>query len=54
MRQVLEKQISFSKNIYLFERERVHKQGEQQAEGEGEAGSQMSREPDVGFHLRTP
>jgi len=34
--------------------EREHKQGEQQAEGEGEAGSPPSREPDVGLDPRTP
>ena len=33
--------------IYLFA-EREHKQGEQQAEGEEEAGSPLSREPNVG------
>jgi len=36
----------------LFERE--HKQGEWQAEGEGEAGSPLNREPDVGLDPRTP
>jgi len=35
--------------IYLSERE--HKQGEWQAERE--AGSLLSREPNVGLHLRT-
>ena len=39
--------------FYLFEREREHKQGEKQAEGEGEAGSQLSREPNMGFNPRT-
>jgi len=41
--------------IYLFgtEREIEHKQGEQQAEGEGEAGSLLSREPYVGLDPRT-
>jgi len=29
--------------IYLTQREREHKQGERQAEGEGEAGSPLSR-----------
>ena len=32
--------------------EQAHKQGEQQAEGE--AGSWVSREPDVGLNPRTP
>ena len=42
----------FSKDfIYLFDREREHKQGEQQAEGE--AGCTLSREPNVGLHRRT-
>ena len=47
--------------IYLTEREREREreremraqQGEQQAEGEGQAGSPLSREPDVGLHPRT-
>ena len=47
--------------IYLFiylteregEREREHKQGKQQAEGEREAGSLLSREPDMGLDPRT-
>ena len=38
--------------IYVFVRERVHKQGEWQAEGE--AGSPLSREPDVGLNPRMP
>ena len=38
--------------IYLFDRE--HKQGEQQAEGEGEAGFQRNREPDMGLNPKTP
>ena len=41
--------------IYLTVRgeQREHKQGEQQAEGEREAGSQLSREPDMGLDPRT-
>ena len=39
-------------SIYLFDRERVHKQGEQQAEGEGEAGSLPSRKSDAGLDPR--
>ena len=31
---------------------REHKQGEQQAEGEGEAGSLLSREPNAGLDPR--
>ena len=42
------------KGIYIFDRERKHKQGEQQAEGEGEAGSPLNREPDMGLNPRTP
>jgi len=34
----------------LSERGREHKQGEQQAEGEGEAGSPLSREPYSGLN----
>ena len=37
--------------FYLFDRE--HKQGERQAEREGEAGSPLSREPNVGLDPRT-
>ena len=33
--------------MYLFDRKREHKQGEQQAEGEKEADSSLSREPDA-------
>ena len=33
--------------------EGTHKQGEWQAVGEGEAGSMLSKEPDVGLDLRT-
>ena len=39
--------------IYLTEREREHKLGEQQAEGEGEAGSLPNKEPDAGPYPRT-
>ena len=42
----------FKDFIYLFDRE--HKQGERQAEGEGEADSPPSREPDAGLDPRTP
>ena len=39
----------------MTEKEREHKQGEQQSEGEGEAGSPLSREPNVGLdHLGSP
>ena len=40
--------------IYLTERAREHKQREPQAEGEGEAGSPLSREPDVGLRSQDP
>jgi len=36
----------------LAERESEHKQAEQQAEGEGEADSLLSREPDVGLSIQ--
>ena len=41
--------------IYLFDRTREseHKQREWHAEGEGEAGSLLSREPNVGLNPRT-
>ena len=41
--------------VYLTYRKRMHKQGEQEAEGEGqgEAGSPLSREPDAGLNPRT-
>jgi len=41
----------FKDFIYLSERWREHKQGEQRAEGE--AGSPPSKEPDVGLDPRT-
>ena len=45
----------FLKILFIYfrmaERERAHKQGEWQAEGE--AGSPLSREPDEGLDLRT-
>ena len=48
----------FKDFIYLLEREhvqeRAHRQGELPAEGEGEAGSWLSREPDMGLHPRSP
>ena len=34
--------------VYLFDRERKHKQGECWAEGEGEADPLLSRDPDAG------
>lgn len=40
--------------IYSLSREREHKQGKQQAEGEGVAGSPLSREPDLGLDPSTP
>ena len=50
--------IIFLKKYFIYlaerEREREHKQREQQAEGDGEAGSPMSREPDVGLDPSTP
>ena len=45
---------SFFKDfINLFEREKEHKQGEQQAEGEGEADFLLSREPNAELDPRT-
>ena len=41
----------FKDCIYLYDTE--HKQGYLQAEGEGEVGSPLSREPDRGIRLRT-
>ena len=35
--------------IYFREREREHKQGERQAEGDGEADSPLRREPNMGL-----
>ena len=35
--------------MYFTERERENKQGEWQADGEGEEGSPSSRKPDVGL-----
>ena len=40
--------------IYLFVRESEHRQTEWQAEAEGEAGSLLRKEPDVGLDSRTP
>ena len=42
--------------VYLRERERksAHTNGVGGAEGEGDAGSPLSREPDAGLHPRTP
>ena len=48
--------LSFIKDfIYLTEREHEseHKQGDWEAEGEGGAGSSLSREPDAGLDPRT-
>ena len=39
--------------IYLFVRKSEHRQTERQAEAEGEAGSLLSKEPDVGLDTRT-
>ena len=46
----------FKDFIYLFDRgrERAHKQGEQQAEGEGEAGPSPRRGPDTGTRSQNP
>ena len=43
----------FKKILFIYLTKREHKQGEQQAEGEGEAGSLLTREPDVGLEPRT-
>ena len=43
----------FEDFIYVFEREREHKEGKQQAEGEGEAGSLLSTEPNGDLDPRT-
>ena len=42
--------LSIILRAYLFDRE--HKQGKPQAEGEGEAGSLLSRESNVGLQTR--
>lgn len=39
--------------MYSFDRKREYKQGEQQAEGEGEAGSRWSRQLNIGLDPRT-
>ena len=47
---------SFKKDfIYLFDTytQSEHKQAEQQLEGEGQAGSPLSKEPDMGLNPRT-
>ena len=48
----------FKDFTYLFDRERerksVHKQGEQQAEGEEEPDAPLSKEPNMGLYPRTP
>ena len=43
----------FFKKIYLFERERAQMEG-RGAEGDGEAGSLLSRELNLGLDPRTP
>ena len=43
---------SFFFKLYSFERKREHEEG-RRAEGEGEAGSPLSWEPDAGLHPRT-
>ena len=45
--------LTFYLFIYLTEGRERERVSTQQAEGEGEAGSQLSREPDVGFDPRT-
>jgi len=47
---------NFFKILFVRERERAskHKQGELQAEGQEEAGSQPSKDPDGGLDPRTP
>jgi len=47
------KKIFFFKD-FIYLREREHKQGKWQAEGEGEAGLTMNREPDAALDPRTP
>ena len=39
--------------IYMTERERAHTQAGREANGQGEAGSLLSREPDAGLDPRT-
>ena len=46
--------ISIFLRFYLFETESKRAQWWGRAEAEGEADSQLSREPDVGFDPRTP
>ena len=43
----------FLKILFIYLTDRDHKQAERQAEREGEAGSLLSREPDVGLDPRT-
>ena len=43
--------VAVFKILFIYLAEREHKQAEQQ--GEGEAGSPLSREPHMGLHLRT-
>jgi len=40
--------------LFYYLTEREHRKAERQAEGKGEAGSPLSREPDVGPNPRTP
>ena len=44
---------AFLKILFIWQKERDHKQGEQQAEGEEEAYSLFSRELDMGLYPRT-
>ena len=43
----------FKDFIHLFQRESEHEPGGGEAEGEGGADSQLSREPDVGLNPRS-
>ena len=43
----------FFKVLFIYLTQREPKQRERQAEGEGEAGSPLSREPEVGLDPRT-
>ena len=46
----MNKDFIFLKILFIWQRKRKHKQGEQQAEGV--AGSSLSKEPDVGLDRR--
>ena len=50
----LELYFSFFKIFYLLSERERDSEREQEQRGEGEAGSPLSKEPDVGPHLRTP